>query len=63
MHLQHSTGPLPNTAQIRLAAELAALVGYRNRVPVFETYVGPFKVNEEIVWVESGTSGCARVAI
>ena len=63
MHLQHSTGPLPKTDQIRLAAELAALVGYRNRTLGVEKYVVPCKVNETIVWGESGTMGCVRLAI
>lgn len=63
MLVQHSTGPLPNTAQVRLAAELIALLGYRDRMPVLETHVGPFKIDEEVVRNRAVTIDCARVAI
>lgn len=61
MLLQHSTSPLPNTAQIRLPAELIALLGHRDWVPVLEPHIGPLKVNEEIAWLE--TRRCAGVAV
>ncbi len=61
MLLQHTTGPLPNTAHVRLAAELISLLSDGDWVPVFESNVGFFQVNEKIVGVR--TSWCARVAI
>lgn len=61
MLLQYSASPLPDTAQVILPAELVALIGHRDWVPVLEAHIGPLKVNEEIVWVE--TCRCTRVAV
>lgn len=61
MLLQRSTSPFPDTAQIRLAAEFISSFDHGNRMPVFEAHVRPFKVDEEVFWVE--TRCCARVAV
>lgn len=61
MPLQYGTGPFPNTAQVRPAAELTALFGHRDRMPVFETHIRLFQVDEKIVRVE--TSTFTRVAV
>lgn len=63
MLLQHSTGPLPDTTHVRLTAELIALIDNRDRMPVFETHIGPFKINEEIVRIRDVTIDCVRVAV
>ena len=63
MLLQYSTGPLPNTTQVRLAAELIAPLSHRDGMPVLEPHIGPFKINEEIVRGKGKTSTCIRAAI
>lgn len=61
MLLQNSTGPFPHTTQVRLPAELSALLGNRNRVPVLESHVRPLQINEEIARLR--TRYCTGVAI
>ena len=47
MLLQHRASPFPNTALFSLTRKLVAVLGHRNRMPVFEAHVGPFEVDEE----------------
>lgn len=50
MLLQHGASPFPNTAQFALTRELVAILGHRNRVPVFESHVCAFEVHEKRRW-------------
>lgn len=56
MFLQHRASPLPYATQIRLPAKLSAFVSYRNWVPVFEAHIGPFKIEEELIWIKVSCS-------
>jgi hypothetical protein len=49
--LQRRASPFPKTSHVSLAGELAAVLGDWHGVPVFEPYVRPGEVHEEIVWV------------
>jgi hypothetical protein len=50
MLLQYSASPFPYTTQVGLPAELIALLDDRDWVPVMETYVGSFEIDEEVTW-------------
>jgi hypothetical protein len=58
---QHSTGPLPDTAHVRLATQLSALLNNRYRMPVLEAYIRPLQIDKQIMRLVA--SCCAGVAI
>lgn len=53
---QSGAGPLPQASHTSLPSQLVAVLGDGHRMPVFETHVRVFKVDEEVTRVQGGST-------